>query len=226
MHCAYLTDGGYGGQSTQVRMRETIRALSLLGVKTSFVHFLGSEHDFHDGALHTQLMAAADALDELFMDSNGFESMYLPAWEAGHQDHDAVHLLGECLAHVRGVSNLRQFPLYHGADLPGPLFRVLSPLPQNGPVDVYRASMIERMQAIRLCLLYRSQWRTWIGLLPFFAWKMLMHGEFPVQPVNGARLSEPPHSGKPLYERRGALEAKVFFAEANAFLARRDTFSR
>ena len=65
------------------------------------------------------------------------DEVYLPAWEGGHQDHDAGHLLGLSLA-APGL-RLRQFPLYQGAGLPGPFFRVMAPLPGNGPSNLEAA---------------------------------------------------------------------------------------
>lgn len=222
VHCAYLTDGAYGGQSQRLRQSETTCALKLLGIDPATIHFIGSEHGFPDGSLHAYMDLALAELSALFARLGGFDAVYLPAWEGGHQDHDAAHLVGGVAARRHDVADVRQFPLYNGAGLPGPFFRVLTPLPANGTVDSYVANAAERLLAIRLCLIHRSQWRTWMGLLPFFAWKMLVSGSFFIQRVDSARWLQPPHSGVPLYERRGALEAKAFFAAAREFLQKHD----
>lgn len=223
VHCVYLTDGGYGGQSVQVRMHETHRALALLGVEPGRIHFLGAEHGFRDSELHTRLDAAADAFDAWLSGIGDVDAVHLPAWEGGHQDHDATHVIGAVVAARRGIDRVIQFPLYHGAGLPGPLFRVLAPLPENGRVDGYRANMRERWLAVRLCFMYVSQWRTWVGLLPFFAWRMLVSGQFPEQAVDPARWREMPHRGVPLYERRGFLTYDEFARKAAEFVARNST---
>lgn len=222
VHCAYLTDGGFGGQSVTRRREESLRVLRALGVGERRVHFLGERHGFRDGALHLRLDEAMAALQALVAAIGAVEALHVPAWEGGHQDHDATHLLGLALARRCGIGMLRQFPLYHGAGLPGPWFRVLSPLPANGPVQAHRASWRERILAVALCLRYVSQWRSWLGLLPFFALRMLAGGVFPEQAVRAARVLEDPHPGRPLYERRGYLTLAEFRAAAAPFLAAHD----
>jgi LmbE family N-acetylglucosaminyl deacetylase len=218
VHCVYLTDGGYGGQRVRVRMEESLRALALLGVPHARVHFLGVERGFPDGALHRHLERAATVLQEWFDALGAIDEVHVPAWEGGHQDHDAVQLIGAVVARRTGVSRIVQFPLYHGAGLPGPLFRVLAPLPANGPVAGVRASAGERWLAVRLCLCFASQWRTWVGLLPFFVWRMLVDGRFPQQPVDPMRWRQSPHPGVVLHERRGFVTRAEFAACADAFL--------
>ncbi|HZH44648.1 MAG TPA: PIG-L family deacetylase [Lysobacter sp.] len=219
VHCAYLTDGGFGGQPVARRRHESRRVLEGLGVPEGRSHFLGEWHGFPDGALHAWLDAALVALQDLVRQIGPLDRLYIPAWEGGHQDHDAVHLLGLVLAKQCGISVLRQFPLYHGAGLPGPLFKVLDPLPANGAVHSYRASWRERVLAVTVCLSYVSQWRTWVGLLPFVVLHMLMHGTFSEQDVDPARVHEPPHPGPPLYERRGFMPSDRFSEAAARFLA-------
>ena len=219
VHCVFLTDGGFGGQSVARRRLESLRVLRRLGVGAAAVHFLGERHGFRDGTLHERLEDALQALDALIEAMGAVDVLHVPAWEGGHQDHDATHLLGIVLARRRSVGSLRQFPLYHGAGLPGPWFRVLHPLAANGPVQPHRATPVERLWAVALCLSYRSQWRTWLGLLPFFAWHMLARGTFPEQQVDPARVAESPHVGVVLYQRRGFLAMPEFRRAADAFLA-------
>lgn len=45
-------------------------------------------------------------------------SLLIPAWEGGHQDHDAAHLIGRRLADRTGA-RAWQFPLYTGSALTG-----------------------------------------------------------------------------------------------------------
>lgn len=219
VHCAFLTDGGFGGQSVPRRRAESLGVLRRLGVSASSVHFLGERHGFRDGALHERLDDALDALEGLVEAIGPVDALHVPAWEGGHQDHDATHLLGLVLSRRRAIRTLRQFPLYHGAGLPGPWFRVLDPLAANGPWQPHRTTPGERMRAVALCLSYRSQWRTWLGLLPFFAWHMLTRGTFPEQDVAHARVTEAPHAGAVLYQRRGFLTLSEFRRAANVFLA-------
>lgn len=223
VHCAYLTDGGYGGQPVERRRHESLRVLRRLGVPPERAHFIGEQQGLPDGGLHSHLDRAYSALEALLARIGALDGLHVPAWEGGHQDHDAVHLLGLALAvQHTWTGSLRQFPLYHGAGLPGPFFRVLAPLAENGTVRSYTAPWPERLLAIRLCLAYASQWRTWVGLLPFFALHMLCHGTFPEQAVDPRRVRATPHAGQPLYERRGFLTYARFREAADAFLAARN----
>ena len=221
VHCIYTTDGGYGGQSISRRQDESLRVLRSLGVDASNVHFLGGTHGLPDGNLHTKLDEASAALQSCFERISAVRSVALPAWEGGHQDHDATHLIGVELALRLEIPSVIQFPLYNGQGLPGPLFKVMHPLAANGPVRSYHASLSERITAISLSIHYASQWKTWAGLLPFFAWHFLTRGTFPEQKVNPARLRESPHAGSLLYERRGFVNFSEFQAAAEKFLATR-----
>jgi hypothetical protein len=215
--CVYLTDGGFGGQAVECRERESLAALARLGVMQSRVRFLGREHGIRDGVLPEALDRAWHALEAFVGEAGPYERIIVPAWEGGHQDHDATHLLGAVLGLRRGAE-VQQFPLYNGYRLPGPFFRVLHPLPANGPVSGYRAGWAERVGAVRLCFTYLSQWKTWLGLLPFFTLQMAFSGVFPRQPAGLGRLSERPHEGALLYERRGAYAYSRFRETADGFM--------
>ena len=197
--CIYLTDGGWGGQDRIRRQAESRHVLAALGVND--VRFTGDAWAIPDGALHEHLARVVPMLiDEMVWHSD--IDLYVPAWEGGHQDHDATHLVGISLSQHSG-SCLHQFSLYHGAGLPGPLFRVLAPLSENGRIEPVPAGILERARSVARCLTYRSQWRSFIGLLPFYVLRMFSRCPFSIQPVDLARTSGPPHSGKLLYERRG-----------------------
>lgn len=219
--CAYLTDGGFGGQATARREAESLRALSSLGVNTADVRFLGREHGLPDGRLHERLEDGWTVLKQWLSGLECVESLIVPAWEGGHQDHDAVHLLGVVASDEFGIANVEQIPLYTGEGLRGPWFRVLAVLDSNGPAICYHAPLRERFQAIALCLSYVSQWKTWLGLLPFFALRVLGTGRFPRQKAGLGRLHERPHCGRLLYERRGFLTYEEFRTQADRFLGTR-----
>jgi LmbE family N-acetylglucosaminyl deacetylase len=212
VQCVYLTGGGYGGQATAPRREESLRVLASLGVYAGRVAFL----DFEDGRLHAALEPAFAALRE---HAAGASAIYFPAWEGGHQDHDAAHLLGLALAREAHLE-ARQFPLYQGAGLPGPLFRVMAPLPANGPSRARRASQRECHAQMRRSHAYPSQWKSWIGLWPGVAWHLLADGCFHLQAVSVRRVHERPHAGALLFERRGFATAEQFAAGAAPFIAR------
>lgn len=199
---AWLTDGGWGGQSVERRRRESLDVLGRMGLPPSNLHFLGHDWSIPDGALHRRLPDVVPRLLDRFGMLSRSTEIVVPAWEGGHPDHDACHLAGIALSrHIGGCA--RQFSLYHGAGLPGPLFRVLAPLERNGPATVIATTLRQRATYVRRCLDYRSQWKSFAGLLPFYAWRMRRGDAFVVQNVDPERTSERPHPGPLLYERRG-----------------------
>lgn len=195
--CAFLTDGGAPG----VRNDESRAVLASLGVHD--VVFVG----LADGTLVEHLEDAYAALAGL-----EFDQIVTLAWEGGHQDHDAAHLVALALAVARGVRCL-EFPLYHGKGLPRPFYRVMAPL-RGG--ETTKLSMREVWWRARLSWRYRSQRRTWLGLIV----PMLFRGEV-VAEASAERVLRPPHEGRLLYERRFGFSRERFFAAARPFIERR-----
>ncbi|HYU25306.1 MAG TPA: PIG-L family deacetylase [Thermoanaerobaculia bacterium] len=196
--CAFLTDGG----APQVRDAESRAALQELGVHELI--FVG----LPDGKLVEHLEEAYRAIEAI----DAGEVMTL-AWEGGHQDHDAAHLVALALAIARGVRCL-EFPLYHGKGLWGPFFHVMKPL-HGG--QRRRLSAREVWRRTRLCWRYPSQWRSWIGL----CWPTLLRWNEVVCDASAERVLHPPHEGRLLYERRFRFPRERFFAAAGPFIEKR-----
>jgi LmbE family N-acetylglucosaminyl deacetylase len=215
IHCIWLTDGGFGGQDIQRRNRESMRVLRRLGVDTAGMHFVGASWNVPDGGLHLSLDDVVPRLVAKFGYLAPTAELLIPAWEGGHQDHDAAHLGGLALA--AAGTKLRQYSLYHGNGLSGPWFRVLSPLQANGRLDVIKTTFLERLGHARRCLAYASQWRSFLGLLPFYLLRMLRADAFALQPVDPARTAVRPHEGFLLYERRGGPTWHEFAARTQKY---------
>ncbi|HEB52540.1 MAG TPA: PIG-L family deacetylase [bacterium] len=203
--CAYLTDGAAAGPA-EPRNRESLRALARLGIDERAVQFLGERHGIADGSLYRSLPQVAEAITTLLDELGDHALVYVPAWEGGHHDHDGLHAVATILLHRRGrLAQGRQFSLYNAWRRPGPLFRVLTPLPQNGSVEARRLSLHQRLRNLRLCLGYPSQRRTWLGLLPFVAARLLLDGRQTLQRLHLERVADRPHGGRLYYEKRGFL---------------------
>lgn len=200
--CIYLTDGGWGGQSVERRERESSRVLA--DFEVSNVRFLGRELSVGDGDLYRRLESVFDVVDSLLSRELGPIDVFVPAWEGGHQDHDAAHLIGARLALDPRV-RVRQFSIYQGAGLRGPAFRMLSPLQENGPAMPVPAPLAARVRFLRRAASYPSQWKSMLGLLPVYALKMLSRHPFQLQAVTPGQSGSRPHAGPLLYERRGVL---------------------
>lgn len=196
VECYYLTDGGYSGQSTEPRESESVHVLEKLGVATNAIWFLGRMHNIPDGRLPDHMFLAAKVLEEYVIDGGDIAAIYVPAWEGGHQDHDAAHVIGCAIsAQVRARDGIWQYPLYQGKGLKWGLFRVMRPLESNGPLHTLPVSLKHRFAYSRLCLCYPSQWRTWMGLFPFVAMKLIFVGCFYLQPASLNNSRRRPHGG-------------------------------
>lgn len=209
--CVYLTDGAYGGQSAGRRIRESRRALVKLGVAIGDIHFIGAHCGFPDGKLVLHLSTAYAALVGCLRPYGEIQTLFAPAWEGGHQDHDASHLLALYAAReLDAKRGVEQYSLYNGLGLSGLLFRVMSPLPANGAVRLLPITGGNRLRYLVTCMGYPSQWRTWLALMPFVALKLLFGAGYALQVADMSRLDEKPHEGSLLYERRGMLTWEQF----------------
>lgn len=210
--CLYLTDGAYGGQSAQTRMEESTAVLVKRGVAESDIHFIGVQEGIPDGELYLHLELAYEHLRHIAL-SHVLAGIYCPAWEGGHQDHDACFALCVSLAEVCNVPAPLQFPLYHAfrALL---LFNVMRVLEQNGPAEPIRVSWKEAICNLLTAASYPSQWKTWMALFPFAAVRILATRRYVLQKTSSSRIFERPHEGALLYEKRGLAD----FCEVSDFL--------
>ncbi|MDP2832081.1 MAG: PIG-L family deacetylase [Pseudomonadota bacterium] len=227
--CFFLTSGSThtrdaGRQLALARNEESRGVLVSHGCRDLDIHFLGLGIPIDDGSLFRHLEAADDACTGALQPAGevAVHTIYCPAWEGGHPDHDAVHLIALSQAiRLAAASRLLQFPLYNGRSLPGPLFRTQSPLPENGPVSWHDMT---RYQAIRHWLLarrYRTQWRTWMGLLPPSLLKAAWTPGLALQPVDRERVSRRPHPGPLFYEKRFGVSYPEFADISRGFIESR-----
>lgn len=204
--CVYVTDGAATADS-DCRDRESRAVLQTLGVATADILFVGRQLSIGDGQLHQHVGVLTDWLDGFLNEHPTLEACFVPAWEGGHPDHDLLHAIAVTLLATRATPiSVRQYSLYNARNCKGPLFRVLSPLPENGPVERQPIAWRNRFRYIKLCLSYPSQWRTWLGLFPFVGGHYLCLGVQSLQGVNRQRLEQPPHQQPLYYERRGFLD--------------------
>ena len=213
----YLTTGQASTAPCERRNEESLGVLDKLGVDKDQIHFIGGQLGVPDGQLQKHLERLHFALVRL-LEGHTVKGIIMPAWEGGHQDHDAAHLLGFALARQwTCVEHSAQFPYYQGQGLRGALFRTLAPLPGNGPVKSARIGITKRLKYLSLLLQYTSQMRTWLGLGPFFVLHYLLKGTQVLQPLSEERLNTRPHKGPLLYERRGFCTYERMRSESASF---------
>jgi LmbE family N-acetylglucosaminyl deacetylase len=202
--CVYMTNGVSISVSSQRRNRESLSVLKQLGIHEQDVFFAGCTLSIPDTRLHEHLDPAADWLRQLIA---GFPTqllIYVPAWEGGHHDHDALHAITVSIAQERRILGcVRQFSLYNGYRCAGPLFRVCEPLPRNGAIEKSGIPWHHRFHFLRYCLNYPSQAMSWMGLFPFVLFHYMIRGKQMLQPVSYERIRQRPHDGPLYYEKRG-----------------------
>lgn len=223
VHCVYLTDGSYGGCSPVRRNLESFNVLRNIGVPAANIVFAGYEHTIPDGALPEHLDFCVNWLHAWLGSFTTITSIYVPAWEGGHQDHDALHATVVRVAERLGLlERVWQFSLYNSQACRGPLFRVFNPLPGNGPVTVRKITLRNRLRFLRYCLSYSSQRRTWLGLFPFVLFHYLGSGTQQLQKVAVAALTTRPHADALYYEKRGYFSWNRMEACIAGMLRQRD----
>jgi LmbE family N-acetylglucosaminyl deacetylase len=203
--CAFLTDG----KKPIVRDDESRRALASLGV--SEIAFIGSENQIGDGSLIEHLDRALALLSARF---DRADEVWTLAWEGGHQDHDAAHLVALAFARERGARCF-EVPLYTGFRRIGPFFRVCCPIGEGWTSR--RLTLREVLANAALVRFYRSQRRTWLALLPGVLTTWREHA----REVSATRVRSRPHAGPLYYERRFRFPYSRFEALARPFIEAR-----
>ncbi len=204
LSAVYLTDG----MNPAVRDEESRQALACLGVDLARVRFIG----FPDGQLVDHLDEALESIERV----KSVDAVYCLAWEGGHHDHDASHLVAVAFAIPRGIPCF-EMPLYHGHRLPGPFFHSLAPLGDGW--NARRITAREGLDAALLCRFHRSQRRTWMGLLPEALVRLIVSRKEWTRPASVERLRAKPHAGRLFYERRFGVTWEEFEAKARSFVA-------
>lgn len=213
--CVYLTDGQGRQHSSAVRDEESRRVLQSIGVDLARVHFAGSQEHLPDGVLVEHLDRALALLESRVTEP--VDDVWCLAWEGGHQDHDASHLVAVAFAARRGLlEHTYELPLYRRHRLLS--FQTFAPLPVGKPWTARRIGLREAIHVLALGFLYRSQWKTWLGLLPTAILRLVLQRCEWTRPVDVARLTQRPHEGALFYEGRFHVPWPEFEKHARPFI--------
>jgi hypothetical protein len=196
--CVFLTDGASRVPS-HVRDAESRKALAILGVTD--VRF---EKSIPDGTLPEHLGEALAILE-----TEACDEVVTLSYEGGHQDHDAAFLVSAVFAKRRGIK-CWEMPLYSSYT------RVMQPTGEewHWPREI---SPFEFIDNLLIAFHYKSQWRTWLGLLPFVILRRKRTLEF-IREAEPRRAENPPHPGRLFYERRFHYPYDRFAQFARTFL--------
>lgn len=195
------------------RLAETRAFLARQGVAPEAVIPLGLGTGAFDQSVHRCVERLLPALEQAIGAAGPVSRLVTPAWEGGHMDHDACAFMAVRLAKRLEIPELRQFTLYNGPGLPGPLLRGGAPLPENGPLQRVRLSAAEWARWMAAVRAFPSQVYAWSGIWPSMFAGMLLRG-FGWQALAPERVEARPHAGSLFYERM----FKVPYAEVRAAL--------
>ena len=218
----YLTSGDAGGrQDPHMRRVESLRALACAGVATHDVHFVGIDAQIPDGRLVGFLdRALAHAIGAIAAYDERLR-VISHAWEAGHPDHDAAHLVAMALARRTGAwGDAVVFPSYRGSVGGLAPFVVGSPLAVNGQVREWRVSFRDALSTLGSVRFYPSQWRTFMGLGPGLFWRFGVVRGIAMQPLCCSCAPNRPMGGRLLCETRFGQSWSEFADLARTFLER------
>ncbi|OQW50273.1 MAG: hypothetical protein A4S09_00325 [Proteobacteria bacterium SG_bin7] len=131
-----------------------------------------------------------------------FDIILTPAWEGGHQDHDAAFVVGKILSQRYGSKHL-QFSTYNGAVTNKIFYKVSFPIQSliRNEIEIPLTILSAFKKCLGVFFIYPSQWKTWVGLAPFMLYSLIKSRAIKVFESKAVDLLVPPHTGKLLYER-------------------------
>ena len=219
----YTTWGSAYGTPAEIREAESQRALAMMGVPARDIVMLGRELGIVDGSAGANCASILNRCREIYRTSR-VERIITPAWEGGHPDHDITFLVAKRLATESGARDeLYEFPLYTAAGAPSRLFRVNRFAGQGGETAHSALGQRERITSVLLARCYRSQWRSFVGLLPEAAARFVILGRQELRLVRAPSpgASEPPerpHRGPLFYQQRFGVSFEDLLSDAAPLL--------
>ncbi len=201
---AYLTYGGIQAEDPNVRINESIKVLRKFGINETDILLIGSRKSIFDLHLHERSIDAYQDLDEVLKNII-IERIYVMAWEGGHPDHDASHMIGVAFARKRNLQpQIYEFPAYSR-------FRVMTPLQTSSALLATKASRMDALKTLASGFSYKTQRRTFIAMLPGSIVQLLVFGYQNYWRVpNERNYHNPPHAGRLFYERRFNISFQEF----------------
>lgn len=212
--CVFLTMGDFHGTSCTVRNAESRRALRSLGVADEQIVFAGEKLRVPDNDLASHLPSVSAWLDA---ECGNVKTIFAPAYEGGHPDHDAACLLGHAFAARSGGIPVLEFAAYRAHPWLPHYFGVMM-LPKGLPTDAVALPKARfSPKSFVLFRYYPSQWKTWLGLLPPLICHYLAGGRTGIYRAANRDFRIRPHEGKLYYEYRRWSTFDRFRAQTESF---------
>jgi LmbE family N-acetylglucosaminyl deacetylase len=159
----YLTSGKLPNQSieiSKIRQDELSKSLKLLGTQTH-VEQIFLKNVTQDSVLYREVNS--DLYLELLncIDEKVISECCTMKFEGGHQDHDITNVLARLLCASKGLT-FREFIMYSASSRKFLNFKIDIGSSTGSILKFQRLHVA--LFAIRMMKIYRSQWRSWIGL--------------------------------------------------------------
>lgn len=195
----YLTTSSKHDDQTvakSYRQIEAEAAVKLLNQHSSVeVLFFGQR--VFDGEVHTNFQIEEFKKLELMVSQfNPIEIVTL-CLEFGHQDHDTVALITEMISNKLNV-RFTSFSGYRSSKCLPKMFSVMKPLNPGERLNPRRTLSV--LLAVKLMMLYKSQYKTWVGLGPSL---LVKYAFFPFWTAISSHPESIPHDLKCFYQERG-----------------------
>jgi hypothetical protein len=201
----YVTNGKYANHTPETRAKETVNVLSKYYIQKESIIFLGHSLDIEDAEV-VHKYDDIYAFLKIYIANNlsDIGQVITTAWEGGHHDHDALNYIIKRIGKKLNIAHkIFEFHLYNSANSIHPLFRVMRPIEPAGEKDIiFRFSLIAGIKATLCAFSYKSQWKTFIGLLPQASIALLLVRKILISNICNQEKITAPHPGIPLYERR------------------------
>ena len=153
-----------------------------------------------DGEVHTGFQIEELEKLELMVSQLRPIELVTLCLELGHQDHDSVALLTQMIAKKLNV-RFTSFSGYRSIKFLPRMFSVMKPLNPGTSLNPRRCLTV--LLAIKLMMLYKSQYKTWIGLGPILLFKYTF---FPIRTAISPHLESASQDLKCFYQERGRAD--------------------
>ncbi len=201
---------------SDLRMKESVKFLTRLGVKGESIISIGKKLKVPDGSIHlfmdeiySTIMATANSEKKL-------EEIVCTAFEGGHNDHDSASLIARNIA-GKFNATVFEFYLYNGHGTRGKFYKVASPVNLVAKVTI-SYSWRDLITVLRAPFIFASQLSAMIGLWPFLMLKILMFKPLTLNRLLPGQLEWSDFGSAPLYERWGRITQSEFNTNKNDFI--------
>ena len=210
VHVIYLTDGqGFRHKfDSDSRFIESKKFLSTLNKNIDWNFYsLGEKLGIEDSKLYLNLDLAFDELFRL-IDNLKPDTVLCLCAEGGHPDHDAVGVISAILS-GKLLADFLCFSCYRNSR-----FFPFTVLPHNdNPKNIVniKIDFVDKLKNIystlMIPLIFRSQWRTWIGLFPLLLALNLIFRKFKIYKLDPSQLNRLHNSA--LYQKRMRINSNI-----------------